>query len=114
MCQQDRRADAIEECGAGITIQLLLARKAGQRRKVLRIELIEDGVSGDARAWPLCVQPRLWPERRSFGCRESLLHAVDGTARLRADFRLMRRTGARGLIEDVDRVPLSQEVLHPA
>src|SRR5262245_50885761 len=103
MCQQDCRADAIEERGAGITIQLLLAREAAERRKVLRVELIEDEVSRDARAWPLCVQRRLRPQLRTFGCSESLLDAVSRAARLRTDFRLMRRAGARGLIEDVDR-----------
>src|SRR5436190_4225585 len=114
MGQEDRGTDAVEQRRAGITIQFLLPRKACQRWIVLRVELIEDGIARDASARPLGVELGLWPEVRALWRREPLLHPFYGGARLRADFRLMGRPGTRRLVEDVDGVSLTQEILHPA
>src|SRR6185436_20425412 len=82
-------ADAIEQGRARIAIELLLPRKARERRIDLGEELIEDGIAGDASARPLGVESGLRPQVRALGRREALLYAFHREARLRPHFGLM-------------------------
>ena len=74
MCEEDGRTNPIEKRHACVAIQFLLAGKTRQRRIVLRVELVEYRIAGDAGSRPLGVTSRLRPQLRALrGC-ESFLN----------------------------------------
>ena len=114
MSEENGRTDSVKKCRARIAIQFLLPWKACEGRIVLSEELVKDRITRNTGSWPLRVELCLWPQVRMLRRREPLLNPFHGVTRLWTNFRLMRRPGTRGLVQDVDGVPLTQEILHPA